>query len=419
MDAHKNFAYSTVLTAPNPALSGTSLVLAAGGGALMPAAPFNVTVWPKDVQPLASNASIERVTAIAGDTLTIIRTQEGSSAREIVVGDQVAATITAKTLTDRESIENKGAANGYASLDASSKVPADQLPSYVDDVLEYANLAAFPATGEIGKIYVTIATNKTYRWSGSVYVEIVSSPGSTDVVTEGSTNLYFTYARVLSTVLTGLSLAAGTVVAATHTVLEAIGFLQKQVSDHNVNTSNPHSVTAAQVGAPSGSGNSSGTNTGDQTNISGNAATVTINAPLTGVVTSTGNATAIADAALSIAKTSGLQAALDAKLGIALRFTTVTNTATLTINADTTDSVAVTAQIQAFTFANPTGTFSPHKELFAQIYSTAAQNFSFGNELIAFGAALPTASTAGKITNFALKRNAANTQWMVNWNKEV
>src|SRR3989344_7930833 len=47
--------------------------------------------------------------------------------------------------------------------------------------------------------------------------------------------------------------------------------------------------------------------------ITGNAATVTTNANLTGVVTSTGNATAIADATLSIAKTSGLQTALDAK----------------------------------------------------------------------------------------------------------
>jgi hypothetical protein len=60
--------------------------------------------------------------------------------------------------------------------------------------------------------------------------------------------------------------------------------------------------------------NLSGTNTGDQTNISGNAATVTTNANLTGVVTSVGNATAIADSALSIAKTSGLQTALDAKV---------------------------------------------------------------------------------------------------------
>lgn len=89
----------------------------------------------------------------------------------------------------------KGAANGYASLDSSGLVPSTQLPSYVDDVLEYANLAGLPVSGSTGKIYVTIDTGKTYRWSGSAYVEISASPGSTDSVTEGSTNLYYTTAR--------------------------------------------------------------------------------------------------------------------------------------------------------------------------------------------------------------------------------
>lgn len=79
----------------------------------------------------------------------------------------------------------------------SGKVPSSQLPAYVDDVLNYANLAAFPGTGTTGIIYVADDTNKTYRWNsgGSAYVEISASPGSTDAVTEGSTNLYFTAAR--------------------------------------------------------------------------------------------------------------------------------------------------------------------------------------------------------------------------------
>ena len=66
----------------------------------------------------------------------------------------------------------KGAASGVAELDSGGKVPSSQLPSYVDDVLEYASSASFPATGESGKIYVAQDTNKTYRWSGSAYVEI-------------------------------------------------------------------------------------------------------------------------------------------------------------------------------------------------------------------------------------------------------
>ena len=130
-----------------------------------------------------------------------------------------------------ENSANKGAAGGYAPLDGSAKIASTYLPSYVDDVLEYANQAAFPGTGETGKIYVALDTNKTWRWSGSAYVEISASPGSTDSVTEGSTNLYFTASRVLNAVLTGLSTAAATVVTASHTVLEAIGFLQKQITD--------------------------------------------------------------------------------------------------------------------------------------------------------------------------------------------
>lgn len=69
----------------------------------------------------------------------------------------------------------KGAANGLAELDQNGKVPSTQLPSYVDDVLEYAALASFPASGETGKIYVAQDTNKTYRWSGTAYVEISES----------------------------------------------------------------------------------------------------------------------------------------------------------------------------------------------------------------------------------------------------
>lgn len=69
----------------------------------------------------------------------------------------------------------KGAVSGVAELDANGKVPSSQLPSYVDDVLEYASASAFPATGETGKIYVTLDTNKTYRWGGSAYVEISES----------------------------------------------------------------------------------------------------------------------------------------------------------------------------------------------------------------------------------------------------
>lgn len=69
----------------------------------------------------------------------------------------------------------KGVANGIVPLDGNALIPSQYLPSYVDDVIEYANLAAFPATGSNGVIYVALDTNKTYRWSGSIYIEISPS----------------------------------------------------------------------------------------------------------------------------------------------------------------------------------------------------------------------------------------------------
>lgn len=81
-----------------------------------------------------------------------------------------------------------GANNGIATLDGTGKVPASQLPSYVDDVIEVADFATLPITGETGKIYITLDTNKTYRWTGSTYVEISSSPENSVVTFDASTN---------------------------------------------------------------------------------------------------------------------------------------------------------------------------------------------------------------------------------------
>jgi hypothetical protein len=101
-------------------------------------------------------------------------------------------------LPDYEQIARKGQANGYAPLGSDSKVPNIYLPSYVDDVIEgYYNVlgdqlfyydSSFETliTGELGKIYVSLDTNKSYRWSGSVFVYITS--GAVDSV-NGKTGL--------------------------------------------------------------------------------------------------------------------------------------------------------------------------------------------------------------------------------------
>lgn len=100
-DAHTNLASSLVATAPSPATSGLSLVVTGGDGALFPTGSFNVSIWPANTQPTHANTEIARAT-VSTDTFTLVRAQEGTSARTVIVGDQIAATITAKTLTDVE-----------------------------------------------------------------------------------------------------------------------------------------------------------------------------------------------------------------------------------------------------------------------------------------------------------------------------
>ncbi len=94
-------------TAPSPATSGVTLIVTAGDGALQfPAVPFEATIWPTGVRPSKSNSEIVTVTGIAVDTLTIVRAQESSVARAVVIGDQISANFTKKHLTDIETAFN-------------------------------------------------------------------------------------------------------------------------------------------------------------------------------------------------------------------------------------------------------------------------------------------------------------------------
>lgn len=103
MDAHPLFAISLVATAPSPATSGPSLVTTASEGARFGGTfPLNAVICPASTLPTPSNSEVVRITARSTDTLTITRTQEGSSARSVQVGDVIYAAITPKSLTDIE-----------------------------------------------------------------------------------------------------------------------------------------------------------------------------------------------------------------------------------------------------------------------------------------------------------------------------
>lgn len=107
-----------------------------------------------------------------------------------------------KDATNKQYVDNK--LNTKADLVA-WKVPTNQLPSYVDDVLEFDNREAFPETWEKGKIYIAINDDSQWRWTGTTYKKMVSSPWSTDAIPEGSQNLYFTEARAKGAVQSELN----------------------------------------------------------------------------------------------------------------------------------------------------------------------------------------------------------------------
>lgn len=142
-----------------------------------------ITVPDADVNlgQIATNAAditAEEAARIAADDTINSRIDTEVADLETAIADETAARVAADALLIP--LSQKGAANGVATLDGAGLIPASQLPSYVDDVLEFADLASFPATGEAGKIYVALDDNKTYRWSGSVYIYITS--GAVDSV---------------------------------------------------------------------------------------------------------------------------------------------------------------------------------------------------------------------------------------------
>ena len=129
----------------------------------MALADFN-TVWTNSIKPWIV-AGFIAVTAVGDGATPKLVLQDGTLLDQSTfqpAGSYVLAS-------------EKGANSGVATLGADGKVPASQLPSFVDDVIEAANFAALPAEGEASKIYVTLDDNKTYRWGGSAYVEISAS----------------------------------------------------------------------------------------------------------------------------------------------------------------------------------------------------------------------------------------------------
>lgn len=118
------------------------------------------------------------------DVTSSIQAQLNGKAASDHNHDGVYATADHNHDTVYEKKANRGVAGGYAPLESDGKIASSYLPSYVDDVIEgYLSGGKFykesthttQITGETGKIYVDLSTEKTYRWSGSAFVEISAS----------------------------------------------------------------------------------------------------------------------------------------------------------------------------------------------------------------------------------------------------
>ena len=141
----------------------------------------------------------------------------------------------------------------FANLSNNGKIPANQLPSYVDDVLEYGTLSSFPTTGETDKIYVAQDTNLTYRWSGTRYVEI----GTSVALGETSTTAYPGNKGKANeqAIINEISRAQGREQSIQDSVDEeaarakrAEANIKDSHNSHVTDYRNPHKVTKAQVG---------------------------------------------------------------------------------------------------------------------------------------------------------------------------
>jgi hypothetical protein len=239
----------------------------------------NIAMLDSDVEGLTTDVGTLKtdMTTVKGAVTTIQGNYVPKTRK--VNGKALSADITLGA-SDVKAIptSQKGTANGVAELDANGLVPSSQLPSYVDDVLEYDTKTDFPTNGESGKIYIATDTNLQYRWTGTQYVEISSSlalgetsstayrgdrgkiaydhsqktSGNPHKVTKGDVGLSnvpnvttndqtptFTESTTLTKLTSGEKLSV------------AFGKISKAITDlinHIANKNNPHKVTKTQVG---------------------------------------------------------------------------------------------------------------------------------------------------------------------------
>lgn len=207
MDELRNFATSTVATAPSPADEGTSLTVASGTGSRFPTAPFNVEVVPADARPTPANSEVVRVTAKSTDTFTITRGYESSTARSIVVGDKVHAGVTAGTFAG---LSKAGIENGQPGLIAPTS--RDYIKIGSSNAAQRCTLARFVPSRDLAVTKMAYLISTAGGAGDNIDIGIYNSGlttllGSSGLVAPGHSTLGLKLVSLTATV----NLTAGTV----------------------------------------------------------------------------------------------------------------------------------------------------------------------------------------------------------------
>lgn len=120
-------------------------------------------------------AAAAKAAPVGGDVVVALDAETGSliklslSSQPISTRTQAALDQKANSTDVDQSLDRK------ADLDSSGKIPASQIPGGTSALVEVPNYASLPPTGTSEVIYVTVDDGLTFRWGGSVYVEISSS----------------------------------------------------------------------------------------------------------------------------------------------------------------------------------------------------------------------------------------------------
>ena len=260
----------------------------------------SITVGSTAISLGASSTTLAGLTSVSSTGFTGALTGNASTATTLATARNINGisfngsadiTINAVDSTARIASSLIGAADGVAPLGSDSKISSTYLPSYVDDVLEYANLAGFPASGETGKIYVALDTNKTYRWSGSAYIYITSGAvdsvaGRTGVVTLTSADVGLgnvsNTAQVTSVTGTAPVVSSGGTTPAI-SMAAATTSVSGYLTSTDWNTFNGKYSTGGALGTPS---------SGTVTNLTGTAS-ININGTVGATTATTGKFTTL------------------------------------------------------------------------------------------------------------------------------